>query len=261
MPFSIHRTCCAMPVGSSSPTMATTRGPCSTTSGTRTSSTRSDTPKWRQTGSRTLGLGILVPPLPGAGKLTHLRNRFRTVTLEVGSEREQEVLVERSTCSLQGPARVSSAINLFLWLHHDPVRRPGRSRSQDDRLVNAARHLLFDRIILKPYCDLSYAERLREASYRPLSGSNRPISEYRHDFFRERAGHLGWCPTNAPAPPATPERTSLCRSAGEASPGERTHTVGAVTGRTADQERHSKGTESVPRWPSSSALVRVMHGW
>ena len=30
------RTCCVMPVGSSSPTMATTRGPCSTTSGTRT---------------------------------------------------------------------------------------------------------------------------------------------------------------------------------------------------------------------------------
>ena len=33
-------TCCAMPVGSSSPTMVTIRGPCSTTSGTRTSSTR-----------------------------------------------------------------------------------------------------------------------------------------------------------------------------------------------------------------------------
>src|SRR5262249_19500652 len=39
---SIH-TCFAMPVGSSSPTMATTRGRCSTTSGTRTSSTRSGT--------------------------------------------------------------------------------------------------------------------------------------------------------------------------------------------------------------------------
>src|SRR5262245_9908751 len=32
-------TCCAMPVGSSSPTMATTHGRCSTTSGTRTFST------------------------------------------------------------------------------------------------------------------------------------------------------------------------------------------------------------------------------
>src|SRR5262249_29632719 len=48
-------TCFAMPVGSSWPTMVTTRAPCSTTSGTRTSSTRSDTPKWRPTGSRTFG--------------------------------------------------------------------------------------------------------------------------------------------------------------------------------------------------------------
>src|SRR6516225_4073458 len=49
------RTCFAMPVGSSWLTMATTRGPCSTTSGTRTSSTRSDTPKWRPTDSRIFG--------------------------------------------------------------------------------------------------------------------------------------------------------------------------------------------------------------
>src|SRR6516165_6646988 len=49
------RTCCAMPVGSSWPTTATTRGPCSITSGTRTSSTPSGTPKWRPTGSRTFG--------------------------------------------------------------------------------------------------------------------------------------------------------------------------------------------------------------
>src|SRR5262249_783096 len=41
--------------------------------------------------------------------LTHLFNRGRPVLFEVGSEREQEILVERSTCSLQGPARVSSA--------------------------------------------------------------------------------------------------------------------------------------------------------
>src|SRR5215471_4777243 len=51
---SIH-TCFAMPVGSSSLTMATTRGRCSTTSGTRTSSTRSGTPKWRRTASRIFG--------------------------------------------------------------------------------------------------------------------------------------------------------------------------------------------------------------
>jgi hypothetical protein len=50
-----HRTCFAMPVGSSSPTMATTRGPCSTTSGTRTFSIRSGTPTWRPTASRTFG--------------------------------------------------------------------------------------------------------------------------------------------------------------------------------------------------------------
>src|SRR6516162_1809048 len=49
------RTCFAMPVGSSSPTMATTRGPCSTTSGTGTFSTPSGTPKWRPTGSKTFG--------------------------------------------------------------------------------------------------------------------------------------------------------------------------------------------------------------
>ena len=53
------RTCFAMPVGSNSRTMATTPGPCSTTSGTRTSSTRSDTPKWRPIGSRTFGDELL----------------------------------------------------------------------------------------------------------------------------------------------------------------------------------------------------------
>ena len=45
----------AMPVGSSSRTMATTRGRCSTTSGTRTFSTRSGTPKSRPTDSRISG--------------------------------------------------------------------------------------------------------------------------------------------------------------------------------------------------------------
>src|SRR6516164_11197233 len=48
-------TCFATPVGSSWPTMATTRGPCSTTSGTRTFSTRSGTPTWHPIGSRTSG--------------------------------------------------------------------------------------------------------------------------------------------------------------------------------------------------------------
>src|SRR6516162_6283422 len=49
------RTCSAMPAGSSWPMMATTRGPCSTTLGTRTFSTRSGIPKWRPTGSKTFG--------------------------------------------------------------------------------------------------------------------------------------------------------------------------------------------------------------
>src|SRR5262249_49772958 len=54
-------TCCAMPVVLNSPMMATTHGLCSTTSGTRTSSIRSDTPKWRPTGSRTFGEPDLRP--------------------------------------------------------------------------------------------------------------------------------------------------------------------------------------------------------
>src|SRR5262245_53822249 len=49
------RTCFAMPVGSNSQMMATTRGPCSITSDTRTSSTRSGTPKWHLIASRTFG--------------------------------------------------------------------------------------------------------------------------------------------------------------------------------------------------------------
>src|SRR5262245_39986463 len=153
-------TCCAMPVVLSSLTMATTRAPCSTISGTRTSSTRCATPKWRPIASGTFGVdrcrrrqarhrfplyhlgiclgltlrqhlfdqldtaldlfrghrldaaGMLQLHLPrdqqGAylhvGRrllLTHLRNGFRPMTLKVGSEREQEVLVERSTRSFQ----------------------------------------------------------------------------------------------------------------------------------------------------------------
>src|SRR5262245_13901733 len=39
--------------------------------------------------------------------LAHLLDGVWSVALEVGSEGEQEILVERSTCSLQGPARVS----------------------------------------------------------------------------------------------------------------------------------------------------------
>jgi Phage integrase family len=53
--FRSTRTCFATPVGSSSPTMATIREPCNTTSGTKTFSTRSGTPNWRPTGSKTFG--------------------------------------------------------------------------------------------------------------------------------------------------------------------------------------------------------------
>src|SRR5262249_19169379 len=53
MPFPIH--CFAMPAASSWPTTATTRGPCSITSGTRTFSTRSGTPNWRPTASKSFG--------------------------------------------------------------------------------------------------------------------------------------------------------------------------------------------------------------
>src|SRR5262245_43836958 len=153
-------TCFAMPVVLSSPMMATTRGPCSTISATRTSSTLSGTPKWRPIASGTFGvdrcrrrqarhrfplyhLGICLGltlrqyllyqldtaldllgshRLDAAGLLdlhlarhqkradlqvcrgvllTHLCNGFRAVTLEVGGEREQEILVERSSRSLQ----------------------------------------------------------------------------------------------------------------------------------------------------------------
>jgi hypothetical protein len=55
MPFPIHPHMLRHACGLSLPTTATTRGPSSTTSGTRTSSTRSGTPKWRPTASRTFG--------------------------------------------------------------------------------------------------------------------------------------------------------------------------------------------------------------
>src|SRR5262245_26335133 len=44
-----------MPAVTSLPTMVMTRGPCSTTSGTRISNTRSDTPRWRRTGFEIFG--------------------------------------------------------------------------------------------------------------------------------------------------------------------------------------------------------------
>ena len=51
----LTRTCCATPAASSSPTTGRTRARCSTIWGTRTFSTRCDTPSSRQTGSRASG--------------------------------------------------------------------------------------------------------------------------------------------------------------------------------------------------------------
>ena len=55
-------TCSVMPVVSSSRTTATTRGPCSTTSVTRTSSIPSGTPRWRPTVSRIFGGTEITSP-------------------------------------------------------------------------------------------------------------------------------------------------------------------------------------------------------
>src|SRR5262249_31558918 len=74
-------TCFVTPVGSSSPTTATTRGPCSITSGTRTFSTPSDTPKWRPTDSRIFGgtadggAGSIAPH----GRSSHSKNTTRHI--------------------------------------------------------------------------------------------------------------------------------------------------------------------------------------
>src|SRR5262249_4764962 len=53
-------------------------------------------PRHQQGAYLHVGRGLILP---------HLRNRVRPLLFEVGSEREQEILVERSTRSLQGPAK------------------------------------------------------------------------------------------------------------------------------------------------------------
>src|SRR5262249_8118573 len=74
-------TCFVTPVASSWPTMATTHGPYSTTSGTRTFSTRSGTPKWRPTDSRIFGgtddggAGSIAPH----GRSSHSKNTTRHI--------------------------------------------------------------------------------------------------------------------------------------------------------------------------------------
>src|SRR5262249_55137692 len=88
------RTCCAMPVGSSSPTMVTTRAPCSTISGTRTSSTRCATPKWRRTGSRIFG----------ANRRRQARDDFRSPLNHLGIRRSIALgnkLLEDLECALE----------------------------------------------------------------------------------------------------------------------------------------------------------------
>ena len=97
-PFRSTHTCCAMPVGSSSPTMATTRGRCSTTSGTRISSTRSDT----RNGARpvqgllerlTLGLGHLGAAASGRRQARDdFRFRLNHHGIRAGFPRRQNLL-------------------------------------------------------------------------------------------------------------------------------------------------------------------------
>src|SRR5262249_36537848 len=74
MPSPIHPHMLRHACGLSTPMMATTRGRCSTTSGTRTSSTRSGIPKWRRTASKSFGVdrcrrrqGRLGHPLDNLG--------------------------------------------------------------------------------------------------------------------------------------------------------------------------------------------------
>src|SRR6516165_4550328 len=79
-------TCFAMPAGLNSRTMATTRGLCSTTSGTRTFSTRSGTLTWRPIGSRTFGEADFRPWHLGAAASgrRQARNDFRFALDDLG---------------------------------------------------------------------------------------------------------------------------------------------------------------------------------
>src|SRR5262249_53233592 len=58
-------------------------------------------------------------------RLAHLFNRGRPVLFEVGSEREQEIFVERSTCSLQGTARVGPQLTPALTRAFHPMDPSG----------------------------------------------------------------------------------------------------------------------------------------
>src|SRR6516225_1164914 len=107
------RTCCAMPVGSNWPMMAMTPGPCSTTSGTRTSSTRSGIPKWRPTGSRTFGgtddggAGSIAPH----GRSLPVQRRRRAIL-----ERSLAAVASCAECAPSGRLPCHSSISRFLDL-------------------------------------------------------------------------------------------------------------------------------------------------
>src|SRR6516165_5673202 len=102
------RTCSAMPVGSSSPTMATTRGPSSTTWATKTFSTPSGTPNWRPTDSKTFG-GTDAPARAG----TPLRQTLHGgIIVRSRARRRWHTLLR---LALLRPDRGVS-------LHHQPVR-------------------------------------------------------------------------------------------------------------------------------------------
>src|SRR5262249_6274334 len=135
-------TCFAMPVGSSSPTMATTRGPCSTTSGTKTFNTRSGTPKWLRTASKTFGgtdngKSRIAP----RSRVTSARSRARGRWL-LAVPRLALPRADRGVGVLQRPVRTLAPRLLKLgWTQHSN----GFRSALDDRSARrspALQHLL-----------------------------------------------------------------------------------------------------------------------
>src|SRR5262249_15304270 len=111
----------AMPASLSWPTMATTRGPCSTTSGTRTSSARSATPSFRPTiqgllERLTLDLGHLGAAASGRRQA---RDDFRFPL---------ETIYLNETL---GAPSVRAMERLFAAIDAEEARAPRHSRSFD----------------------------------------------------------------------------------------------------------------------------------
>src|SRR5262249_58462653 len=74
----------------------------------------------------------------------HLFNRGRPVLFEVGSERKQEILVERSTRSLQGTAqRLGEAAKMPFPIHPHMLRHAcGFKLANDGHDTRALQHYL-----------------------------------------------------------------------------------------------------------------------